>query len=161
VGDKNDNLKSDGTYLIMSLTNRNVIFMAMVMLCIILLTVLTGISISVQDDELPDDDDFLAAGSFTAAWFRIPVPQLAFVLMLGMSIFALMVVYLGGRSNHKRFNDRTIEPVKLLTVAFFLKTALLRAVFNFLFFDPYPDYKENILTNVILFPTMIPILRRY
>ena len=144
----------------MSLTNRNVIFMAMVMLCIILLTVLTGISISVQDDELPDDDDFLAAGSYTAAWFRIPVPQLAFVLMLGMSIFSLMVVYLAGRSNHKRCNDRTIEPVKLLTVAF-LKTSLLRAVFNFLFFDPYPDYKENILTNVILFPTMIPILRRY
>ena len=161
MGDKNDNLKSDGTYLIMSLTNRNVIFMAMVMLCIILLTVLTGISISVQDDELPDDDDFLAAGSFTAARFRIPVPQLAFVLMLGMSIFALMVVYLGGRSNHRRFNDRTIDSVKLLTVVF-LKTALLRAVFNFLFFDPYSDYKENILTNVILFPTMIPILlRRY
>jgi hypothetical protein len=144
----------------MSLTNRNVIFMAMVMLCIILLTVLTGISISVQDDELPDDDDFLAAGSFAGAWFRIPVPQLSFILMLGMSIFALIVVYRGGRSNHQRFNDRTIEPVKLLTVVF-LKTALLRAVFNFLFFDPYSDYKENILTNVILFPTMIPILRRY
>jgi hypothetical protein len=144
----------------MSLTNRNVIFMAMVMLCIILLTVLTGISISVQDDELPDDDDFLAAGSFARAWFRIPVPQLSFILMLGMSIFALIVVYRGGRSNHQRFNDRTIEPVKLLTVVF-LKTALLRAVFNFLFFDPYSDDKENILTNVILFPTMIPILRRY
>ena len=160
MGDKNDNLKSDGTYLIMSLTNRNVIFMAMVMLCIILLTVLTGSSISVQDDELPDDDDFLAAGGFTSARFRIPVPQLAFVLMLGMSIFALMVVYLGGRSNHRRFNDRTIDSVKLLTVVF-LKTALYRAVFNFHFFDPYSDDKENILTNVILFPTMIPILRRY
>jgi hypothetical protein len=159
VGDKNDNLKNDGTYLIMSLTNRNVIFMAMMMLCIILLTVLTGIIISEEDDQLPDDD-FLAAGSFGVAWFRIPVPQLAFVLMLGMSIFALMVVYLGGRSNHKRFNDRTIEPVKLLTVVF-LETALNRAVFNFLIFDPYPDYKENQLTNVILFLTMIPILRRY
>jgi len=160
VGDKNDDLKIDGTYLIMSLTNRNVIFMAMVMLCIILMTVLTGIIISEEDDQLPGEDDFLAAGSFAAAWFRIPVHQLSFILMLGMSIFALIVVYLGGRSNHKRFNDRTIEPVKLLTVAF-LKTALLRAVFNFLFFDPYSDYKENILTNFILFPTMIPILRRY
>jgi hypothetical protein len=143
----------------MSLTNRNVIFMAMVMLCIILMTVLTGIIISEEDDQLLDDD-FLAAGSFAGAWFRIPVPQLSFILMLGMSIFALIVVYRGGRSNHQRFNDRTIEPVKLLTVVF-LKTALNRAVFNFLFFDPYSDYKEKILTSVILFPTMIPILRRY
>jgi glucose-6-phosphate-specific signal transduction histidine kinase len=143
----------------MSLTNRNVIFMAMVMLCIILMTALTGIIISEEDDQLPDDD-FLEAVSLAVAWFRIPVPQLSFILMLGMSIFALFVVYLGGRSNHKRFYDRTIEPVKLLTIAF-LKTALLRAVFNFLFFDPYSDYKETILTNVILFPTMIPILRRY
>ncbi len=143
----------------MSLTNRNVFFMAMVMLCIILMTVLTGIIISEEDDQLPDDD-FLAAGSFAAAWFRIPVHQLSFILMLGMSIFALFVVYLGGRSNHKRFYDRTIEPAKLLTVAFF-KTALNGAVFIFLFFGPYRDYKENNLTNVILFPTMIPILRRY
>jgi len=159
MGDKNDNLKSDGTYLIMSLTNRNVIFMAMVMLCIILMTVLTGIIISEEDDQLPDDD-FLEAGNFAAAWFRLPVYQLSYILMLGMSIFALFVVYLGGRSNHKRFYDRTIDSVKLLTVVF-LKTALNRAVFIFLFFDPHSDYKENILTNVILFPTMIPILRRY
>lgn len=141
----------------MSLTNRNVIFMAMVMLCIILLTVLTGIIISEEDDQLPEDD-FLAAASFAAAWFRIPVYQLSFILMLGMSIFALFVVYLGGRSNHKRFYDRTIDSVKLLPVVF-LKTALLRAVFIFLFFDPYSDYKENQLTNVILFPTMIPIFK--
>jgi hypothetical protein len=160
VGDKNDNLKIDGTYLIMNLTNRNVIFMAMVMLCIILMTVLTGIIITEEDDQLPGEDDFLEAGNFAAAWFRIPVHQLSFILMLGMSIFALFVVYLGGRSSHKRFYDRTLEPVKLLTVAFF-KTALNRAVFIFLFFDPYSDYKENILTNTILFPTMIPILRRY
>ena len=159
MGDKNDDLKSDGTYLIMSTTNRNVIFMAMVMLSIILMTVLTGIIISEEDDQLPEDD-FLAAASFAAAWFRMPVYQLSFILMLGMSIFALFVVYLGGRSNHKRFYDRTIEPVKLLTVTF-LKTALLRAVFILLFFDPYSDDKENILTNVNLFPTLIPILRRY
>jgi F0F1-type ATP synthase membrane subunit a len=144
----------------MSLTNRNVVLMAMLMLCIILMTVLTGIIIFEEDDQLPEEDDFLAAGSFAAAWFRIPVPQLSFVLMLGMSIFALIVVYRGGRSNHKRFNDRTIEPVKLLTVVF-LKTALLRAVFNFLFFSPFPDHTKNKLTNAILFPTMIPILRRY
>ena len=159
MGDKNDNLNSDGTYLIMSLTNRNVIFMAMVMVCIILMTVLTGIIISEEDDQLPDDD-FLEAGRFAAAWFRIPVYQLSFILMLGMSIFALFVVYLGGRSNHKRFYDRTIDSVKLLPVVF-LKTALNRAVFIFLFFDPYSDDKENILTNVNLFPTLIPILRRY
>jgi hypothetical protein len=108
--------------------------MAMVMLCIILMTVLTGIIISEEDDQL-SDDDFLEAGRFAASWFRLPVHQLSFILILGMSIFALFVVYLGGRSNHKRFNDRTLDSVKLLSVAF-LKTALNRAVFNFLFVDP-------------------------
>jgi hypothetical protein len=121
--------------------------------------VLTGILISEEDGQLPDDD-FLAAGNVALAWLSIPVPQLSFILMLGMSIFALFVTYLGGRSNHKRFYDRTIEPVKLLTVLF-LETALNRAVSNFLFFGPYSDYKENLLTDVILFPTMIPLLRRY
>lgn len=133
--------------------------MTMVMLCIILMIVLTGILISEEDGQLPDDD-FLAAGNFALAWLSIPVPQLSFILMLGMSIFALFVTYLGGRSNHKRFYDRTIEPVKFLTFLF-LETALLRAVSNFLFFGPYSDYKENLLTDVILFPTMIPILRSY
>jgi len=159
VGDKNDNLKNDGTYLIMNLTKRNIISMGMVMLCIILMTVLTGIIIFDEDNQLPGDG-FLAAASFAGSWFRIPVPQLSFILMLGMSVFALIVVCRDGRSNQKRSNDRTNEPVELLTVAF-LRTALVRAVFNFLFFDPYPDYEENILTNFILFPTLIPILRRY
>ena len=144
----------------MSTTNRNVIFMAMVMVCIILMTVLTGIMISEEDDQLPGDD-FLAAGNFAAAWFRIPVPQLSFILMLGMSIYALIIVYLGGRSNHKRFNDRTLEPVKLLKVAYF-KTALInRAVFIFLFLVPHAVYTKHKSTYLILFQTMIPILRRY
>jgi len=143
----------------MSTTNRNVIFMAMVMLCIILMTMLTGIIISEEDDQLPEDD-FFAAASFAAAWFRMPVHQLSFILMFGMSIFALIVVYLGGRSNHKRFNDRTIESVKLLTVAF-LKTALNRAVFIFLFLVHRAVYTKHKSTYLILFPTMIPILRRY
>src|SRR5215211_2403372 len=144
----------------MSLTNRNVIFMALVMLCIILLTVLTGISISVQDDEL-SDDDFLAAVSFGLAWFRIPVHQLSFILTLGMSIFASVVVYLGGRSNHKRFNDRTLEFVKLLTVAFSMTALINRAVFIFLILFPRAVYTKHKSTYLILFPTMIPILRRY
>ena len=133
--------------------------MAMLMLCIILMTVLTGIIISEEDDQLPEDD-FLAAASFAAAWFRMPVHQLSFILMLGMSIFALIVVYLGGRSNHKRFNDRTIEPVKLLIVTF-LKTALNRAVFIFLFLGSHADHAKHKLIHIILFPTMIPLLRRY
>ena len=143
----------------MSLTNRNVIFMAMVMLCIILMTVFTGIIIAEEDDQLPDDD-FLTAGNFAATWFSIPVPQLSFILMLGMSIFALFVIYLGGRSNHKRFYDRTIEPVKLFTFKF-LKTALKRAVFVFLFLGSHVDDTKHKLTPIILFPTLIPILRRY
>jgi hypothetical protein len=79
---------------------------------------------------------------------------------LGMSIFALFVIYLGGRSNHKRFYDRTIEPVKLFTFKF-LKTALKRAVFIFLFLGSPLDNTKHKLTPIILCPTLIPILRRY
>lgn len=143
----------------MSLTNRNVILMAMVMLFIILTTVLTGMIISEQDDELPDDDDFLGADSFAAGWFRVPIGQLSFILMLGMSIFALVVVYRGGRSNHRHFNDRTIDSVNVFRGTFFA-TALNRAVFVFLFIASLPVNKNNGFIGVVL-PTINPDMRRY
>ena len=145
----------------MNLSSRSVFFLAIVMLLIILLPALTGTGIVglTEDDELPDDD-FSVIVAFPVAWTRIPVHQMSALLRLGISIFALFVVYLGGRSKAKRFNDRTIELIKSL-IRIFSKTALIRAVFNFLFFDPYPEHTKTKLMDVILFPTLIPNRRRY
>jgi hypothetical protein len=91
-----------------------------------------------EENNLADDDDFSLISNFSVLWIRIPVHQMSVLLRLGISIFALFVVYLGGRSKHRRFNDRTIDPVNVL-ITEFLKTARIRAVFNFLFLDQHPQ----------------------
>jgi hypothetical protein len=102
-----------------------------------------------EEDDLTDteDDDFSAL-DFPPSWIRIPVHQMSVLLRLGMSIFALFVVYLGGRSKHRRFNDRTLDHVNALFSYSFLKTALLsRAVFHFLFSTLYLNYPNQYLVN--------------
>ena len=144
----------------MNLTSRIGIFLVIVMLFIILLPALTGTGIIalIEDDEFPEDD-FSVVITFPIAWTRIPVHQMSVLLRLGISIFALIVVYVGGRSKDKRFNDRTIELVNFL-ISVFSRTALLRAVFNFLFFDLHRDHTNNALVNVFL-PNMNSHTRRY
>ena len=115
----------------------------LIMLLIILLPVLTGVAdLSVDNDLFDGDDDFSALSSFLVSWPRISIQQLTAGLMLGMSIFALFVVYLGGRSNHKRFNDRTIDAINALR-GIFSATALNRAVFVFLLSDPHPGHTNK------------------
>ena len=114
-------------------TGRNV-FIIIMMLFVILLPVITGIIglfKGTDGDNLPDNIDFSMISTFSMVlicW--ISIRQAAVVLRFGISIFALFVVYLGGRSKAKRFNDRTIEPIKSLKVVFTM-AALFRAVFNF------------------------------
>jgi hypothetical protein len=91
-----------------------------------------------------DDDDFSLISSFAIVSIRIPVYQLSARLRLGISIFALFIVYLGGRSDAKRFNDRTLDTVRVSIVGF-LKTALYRAVFNF------PLFGSRFLFSIPLF----------
>ena len=69
-----------------------------------------------EEEDLTDggEDDLAVLHNFPPTWIRIPVHQLSVLLRLGLSIFALFVVYLGGRSKHRRFNDRTIDPVNAL-----------------------------------------------
>jgi hypothetical protein len=100
---------------------------------VILLPLLTGASIIVtpEEDDIVDDDLSLLS-HFSVAWIRIPVHQLSVLLRAELSIFTLFVVYLGGRSKHRRFNDRTIDHVRVL-MAEYLKTARIRAVFKFNF----------------------------
>lgn len=77
------------------------------------------------------DDDFPAILFSAAAYVGTEIPQVTFLLKLGMSIFVLYVVYLGGRSKHKRFNDRTLDIVSFLSVVFSKTALFIRAVFNF------------------------------
>ncbi len=141
----------------MNTTARNV-FLIIVILSVILLPMIVGIIglfIETDVDNLPGNIDFSMISSFPMAWISwISVHQMAAVLCFGLSIFALFVAYLGGRSKAKRFNDRTIEPIKYLKVIL-TETALFRAVFNFLFVDPNPglgvSYDRAIYTITILF----------
>lgn len=113
-----------------------------------------------EEDDFAEEegDDFSLINHFSPDWIRIPVHQLSVLLRLGISIFALFVVYLGGRSKHRRFNDRTIDHINALTAAF-LKTALCRAVFIFLFPAAVPHRSTKLFVNHLL-PILIPNSRR-
>jgi hypothetical protein len=122
---------------------RGIFLIIILILCAFLLPALMGASIIdlPEEDDFTDEegDDFSLINHFSPDWIRIPVHQLSTLLRLGISIFALFVVYLGGRSKHRRFNDRTLDDVNAL-ISCSLKTALLvRAVFIFLF--PILPYK--------------------
>src|SRR5574342_746743 len=98
-------------------TSRNFILIIILMLSVILLPVLSTtsmIDLMEEDEDTFNDDDFLAITTFLAAWSRVPVHQMSFLLRLGISIYALFVVYLGGRSKTKRFNDRIIDSIQSL-----------------------------------------------
>ena len=120
----------------MNLTNRGIALIAILMLFIILLPTAVGLVNLAGGDDSPDDY-YLQAGGFTVAWAKMQDHQMLTGLMMGMSVFALIVVYLGGRSKHRRFNDRTIDSINLLYLGvFFPVTALLRAVlFSFIGFS--------------------------
>jgi len=97
------------------------------MLFLILLPSVAGFINFTGGDDLPDDY-YLQAGGFTMAWAKMQGHQMLLGLRIGMSVFALFGVYRGGRSDHRRFNDRTIASINLFR-GIFSVTALLRAVF--------------------------------
>ena len=114
----------------MKLTNRNAFLLYIMMLFIILLPVLTGMAGLTLDNALLEDDDPSLVGSFMAIWARMQVHQTLFGLILGMSIFALFVVYLGGRSSHRRFNDRTLDSMDLFGGIFSRRLYLEPSLFS-------------------------------
>ena len=113
----------------MKLTHRSAALLSIMMLFIILSPVLTGIVGLTMDNALFEDDHLLA-NSFLANWARMPVYQLLSGLMLGISIFVLFVVYLGGRSNDRRFNDRTLGSMDLFGGAFSRRLYLEPSLFS-------------------------------
>ena len=134
---------------------RSIVLVIILLLFIFLLPAITGLVGLMADNELSDSDDFdTLVNSFIASVTRITVPPMMSGLMLGMSIFTLFVVYQGGRSNRRLFNDRTIDAVNLLR-GIFSETALFRAVFVFLFFDSSLNQARQELKNVIPFSTPI------
>lgn len=114
--------------------NRTIIFIIVVLLLALLLPVLAGPGlIGLPDDsEQLDDDDFSAMIPFPIMWINVQFHQVTLLLKQGMSIFALYVVYLGGRSKHRRFNDRTLDIINSLNVVFSKTALFIGAVFNFL-----------------------------
>ena len=95
------------------------------------------------EEDAPDEDDLSMIHNIPFAWLRIHVHQLSILLTLGLSIFALFVVYLGGRSKHRRFNDRTIDAnLVSIDVSLLLRTAQRGAVFNF--FNGLSDLLINV-----------------
>jgi hypothetical protein len=131
---------------------RNIFFIIILMLSILFMPALMGAGVIdlIEDDDLTDtdEDDFSTISDFPPAWIRIPIHQMAVLLRLGISIFALFVVYLGGRSKHRRFNDRTLDHVNALISYSSFKTALfIRAVFHFLFSTLHLNYPNQYLVN--------------
>jgi hypothetical protein len=108
-------ISADGDHLltVMNLFTRIVMLLGIILLLFTLFPATSGTGyVAVVEDELPDDDISLFH-DVPISWIRIPVHQLSLLLRLGISIFALFIVYLGGRSKARRFNDRTIDAVNV------------------------------------------------
>jgi hypothetical protein len=141
-------------------TVQRIILILLLILSAIILPVFMGVQMMElpEEDDLTDSDekqdDVSLISNSPLSWIRIPVHQLVVLLRLGISIFALLVVYRGGRSKDNRFNDRTIDPINVL-IDGFLKTALLRAVFNFPF-RIGPSFHVHDRSIDVFYPTLIP-----
>ena len=141
----------------MNQTIRNIFLILLLIMSVFLVPALMGGSIMddiPEEDDRADGDEFSLLGNFSGLWTRIPVHPMSVLLRLGMSIFALCIVYLGGRSKHRRFNDRTIDPVNVLTTEF-LKTARIRAVFCFLFLH---QHLQEIRSNMQIIQALMSVL---
>ena len=103
---------------------------------------------------------YLQTRGFIAAFAEIPVSLSLSGLVMGMSIFALFGVYLGGRSNHRRFNDRTLDSINLLFGDIFSVTARFGAVFVFPFVELQPARTSKDLHKNLI-PILIHSTRRY
>ena len=151
-------------WVVMNQNVRSIFLIIILMLSVLIAPAFMGVSIIdlPEEDDLTDTDgdDFSLISHFSPVWIRIPVHQMAILLRLGISIFALFIVYLGGRSKHRRFNDRTIDPVYAL-ISDSLKAALfIRAVFYFLFPASDLNYPNRHLVNRFS-PILILNSRRY
>jgi hypothetical protein len=106
------------------------LLLVIIMLFTILSPMFMG-NLGVEDDQ-SDDEGLLGMSSLPMTWTNeILAHQIPDLLRFGISFFALFLVFLGGRSKAKRFNDRTLDSIKSLEVLFSKTALFIRAVFNF------------------------------
>jgi len=119
------------------------------LLLIILLVAFAAPSVFgfIEEGENYEDNYFSIAANFPMDWIESQIPHGSILLKLDISVFALFVVFIGGRSKSKWFNDRTIELVSS-SISPYSKTVLFRAVFCFLSSDHYINQIRNQLTYV-------------
>ena len=121
---------------------RAVIYFVLFTLLLSLLPGLAGIDAEdFFDDDVLDDDSFIIH-DIPFTWLRIDMHHVSILSTVVLSMFVLFVVYLGGRSKHRRFNDRTIDATVSIHVSMLLRTARRGAVFNFL--NGAPDLLNNV-----------------
>lgn len=111
----------------MNPTGRNIIFSAALMLALVLFLVLPGPTAPsvVAIDDLSDNTDHIFVPSILpTVWIQAPISASLILLGVKISIFASLIVYLGGRSKVRRFNDRIIESSASL-INIVAQTALL------------------------------------
>jgi len=123
----------------MSQVSRN-FFLILLVLFISSSPAIAGVFGLIDEHEIPNDG-FFVIDYLPVTWFSMPVLQKLVLLGFGIFIFALFVMYLGGRLKNKRFNDRTIDPVDSL-IAILSKAALDKAAFNFLFANSNPGFTK-------------------
>lgn len=146
----------------MHASNRSlVVFLSILMCLLVLLPALTvaGMVDFPEQADSADDDASSFMRSIALVLFRNPMHHLSICLLLGLSMYSLFVVYLGGRSKHRRFNDRTIDAnVVSKDVYFARQAAPNRAVFYFSFV--LLDQNKDPLTHMSL-QSLNPYSRRY
>jgi hypothetical protein len=104
----------------MNQTTQNILLILLLITSVLLAPAFMGGSIIdsfAEEDDLGDRDEFALIGTFSVLWIRIPVHQMSVLFGLGISIFALFGVYVGGRSKRNLFNDRTIDAFNSLTIS--------------------------------------------
>jgi len=102
------------------------------LLLIILSFAFTGLCVIsfMTGSENLSDNDFSDIAYFSIDWIGVQSHQEPMLITSDISIFALFIVFLGGRSKSRWFNDRTIKPINS-SLSFHPKTALYRVVFYF------------------------------
>ena len=134
---------------IMNQTNQHLLSIIKRVLLILLLIAFMGthvVSFMAGGENL-NDNDLSDTAYFPMDWIGTQIHHESVLLKLDISIFALFIVFLGGRSKNKWFNDRTIEPINF-SLSYYPKTALFRAVFCFPSIGHYLNQTRNRHTNV-------------
>lgn len=93
-----------------------------------------------QDDDSLDDPLGSTDAILAVAWPARALFSVSCLLVLGMSIFVRLIVYLGGRYERKRFYDRIIDPI-MVPAGNAIATALFGAVFVCLFISSLKDHQ--------------------